>query len=305
MEDAAEVLPNRSTRRHLARSRHEYGHGIGGLGDEYSGAGAYTGGPITSGNCSTVFDRNTIFWRRFISPNTPLPTTFGAGMDSNRTVARLKDAERKTQVSTGPFSIAECVRTPRTIARLLHHHEEVLIHLSRTQFLRCHLGDFDGDGKADVLIHNGQDSRFIATNPTTHSLDLVWNANNIVPAAPGGITWQPATHDQYFVGDFDGDGKDDVYVFNGVDWIIPYLGLLRSGGTGLQGVARYDGSIPGFWQMTAGDKFFVGDFMEITKPTSTFSMAPTGPFLTWECCAPTARLCPVSLATMGRFQAGS
>ena len=65
---------------------HEYGHGVGALGDEYTGAGAYTGGPITSGNCTTNTNRSTVFWNRFIDPNTPVPTTFTAGMDSNRTV---------------------------------------------------------------------------------------------------------------------------------------------------------------------------------------------------------------------------
>lgn len=240
---------------------HEYGHGIGGLGDEYSGAGAYTGGPITSGNCSTAFDRNTIFWRRFISPNTPLPTTFGAGMDSNRTVGAFEGCGTKdTGIYRPVFNCRMRSNSPNYCPVCYTIMKKSLYTPVGHNFSDAISGDFDGDGKADVLIHNGQDLAIYRTNPTTHTLDLVWNANNIVPAAPGGITWQPATHDQYFIGDFDGDGKDDVYVFNGVDWIFPYLGLLRSDGTGLQGVARYDGSIPGFWQMTAGDKFFVGDF---------------------------------------------
>ena len=38
------------------------------------------------------------------------------------------------------------------------------------------------------------------------------------------------------------------------------LGLLRSTGNGLECVARYDGSIPGFWTFKSGDKILVGDF---------------------------------------------
>ena len=65
---------------------HEFGHGVGALWDEYSSGGAYTGGATNSRNCSTDNNRNTVFWNRFIASSTPVPTTFGAGMDSNKTV---------------------------------------------------------------------------------------------------------------------------------------------------------------------------------------------------------------------------
>jgi len=71
--------------------------------------------------------------------------------------------------------------------------------------------------------------------------------------------WQFKPGDQFFVGDFDGDGRTDVFVFNGGDWAIPYLGMLRSSGTGLSLVHRYDANLPG-WQMRPSDQFFVGDF---------------------------------------------
>ena len=49
------------------------------------------------------------------------------------------------------------------------------------------------------------------------------------------------------VGDFNGDGVDEVVIFNGVDWAMPYLGLLVSDGAGgLKLIARYDGDIPGW-----------------------------------------------------------
>jgi IgA peptidase M64/VCBS repeat protein len=240
---------------------HEYGHGVGGLGDEYSGAGAYTGGPVTTGNCTTVVNRSTVFWNRFINPATPVPTTFGTGMDSNRTVGIFEGCGTKDTGIYRPVSNCRMrSNLPPYCPVCYTIMKKSLYSFVGHNFSDALTGDFNGDGASDVLLHNGQDLAIYRTNPSTHTLDLVWIANNIVPAAPGGITWQPAAHDQYFVGDFDGDGKDDVYVFNGVDWIMPYLGLLRSDGTGLQGVARYDGVIPGFWQMTAGDKFFVGDF---------------------------------------------
>ncbi len=46
--------------------------------------------------------------------------------------------------------------------------------------------------------------------------------------------------DQFYIGDFNGDGKDEVAVFNGTNWAIPYLGLLADdGGGGLRLIARY------------------------------------------------------------------
>ena len=60
--------------------------------------------------------------------------------------------------------------------------------------------------------------------------------------------WQMRPGDRHVVGDFTGDGKEDLWVFNGSDWSIPYLGMLRSTGTSLAMSKRYDGTMPG-WQM--------------------------------------------------------
>lgn len=239
---------------------HEYGHGIGGLADEYTVSGAFSG-TMNGPNCSTVLDRPNVHWNRFLGPATPIPTTFGAGMDSNRTVGMFEGCATKV---TGVYRPVNNCRmnsnSPPYCPVCYTTMKKNLYSFVGHDFSDAVTGDFSGDGHSDVLIHNGNDIAIYRTNPTTQKLDLVWIANNIVPAAPGGITWQPAPHDQYYVLDFDGDGKDDVVVFNGTDWVMPYLGLLRSDGTGLQGVARYDHYIPGFWTMTPGDKFFVGDF---------------------------------------------
>lgn len=66
--------------------------------------------------------------------------------------------------------------------------------------------------------------------------------------------------------DFNGDGKDDLYVFNGADWGVAYLELTKSSGTTLDYVKRYDDdantawatNIQG-WTMKTGDKFTVSD----------------------------------------------
>src|SRR5580765_1493872 len=62
---------------------HEFGHGIGGFADEYSVTGNYSGGEQSWINLTTITDRATTKWRRFIAPSTPLPTGIGPGADYN------------------------------------------------------------------------------------------------------------------------------------------------------------------------------------------------------------------------------
>jgi hypothetical protein len=240
---------------------HEYGHGVGGLWDEYTVAGAWTGGTANNRNCSTVLNRSTVFWNRYVNPSTPVPTTFAAGMDPNRTVGEFEGCGTLISGIYRPVHNCRMNGNSPPFCPVCHTlMKKALYPNLQHNFANAYVGDFNGDKRSDVLIHNGQDIAIYRTNPTSYTLDLVWIANNIVPAAPGGITWQPWSNDVYHIGDFDGDGRDDVFVFNGTDWVMPYLGLLRSDGTGLQGVARYDNVIPGFWSMKAGDKFFAGDF---------------------------------------------
>jgi hypothetical protein len=61
------------------------------------------------------------------------------------------------------------------------------------------------------------------------------------------------------VGDFTGDGRDDLMVFNGRNWKMPYFLMLRSDGDRLVYSRRYDRYLPG-WEMGPSEKFFVGDF---------------------------------------------
>jgi hypothetical protein len=120
-------------------------------------------------------------------------------------------------------------------------------------FLAAYAGDFNGDGMSDVLVHNGNGIMIYRSDG--NKVDLVFSVVDLVPGS-----WQFQANDQFYVGDFNGDGKDEVAVFNGVDWAIPYLGLLADDGSnGLRLIARYDGSMPG-WQFTAGDEFHVADF---------------------------------------------
>src|SRR5690606_631466 len=117
------------------------------------------------------------------------------------------------------------------------------------------VGDFSGDGKEDLWVFNGDNWSIpylgmLSSNNT--SLTMRKRYDNVLPG------WQMKKGDKYYVADFNGDGKKDLYVFNGLNWSIAYLGMLKSDGTNLSMVKRYDGNAPG-WQMRKNDKHYVSD----------------------------------------------
>ncbi|MBK8096506.1 MAG: VCBS repeat-containing protein [Planctomycetes bacterium] len=115
-----------------------------------------------------------------------------------------------------------------------------------------HVGDFNGDGKDDLYrILPGNRVSMLRSNGTSFTTLVTYGGS--LPS------WQMGAGDRFLVGDWNGDGKDDLMVWNHTTWGTPYIGFYRSTGTGLQVYARFDNAMPG-WQMAAGDKYHVGDF---------------------------------------------
>lgn len=122
-----------------------------------------------------------------------------------------------------------------------------------------YVGDFDGDGNDDVYVFNYGDwpRGWMAMLRADGNGELV-NVRNYAEELPG---WDDMKGgDEFFVGDFDADGRDDLYVFNYGDWSMGYLGMLRSSGNSLAMVRRYDDVLPGWDSLLDDDRFFVADF---------------------------------------------
>ncbi|MEV4315595.1 M64 family metallopeptidase [Actinocrispum sp. NPDC049592] len=244
---------------------HEFGHGIGGFADEYSVAGTYSGGEPGAPNLTINTDRATTKWGRFIAPSTPLPTGVGSAANYNqgarpagwsgnfdaglfegggtRNLGIYRPVENCRMNSNTPAYCPACYTSIKTARD----------HETDHHFRGAHAGDFFGTGRSDLLLHHGTSIQLFRNdgNGFTHSFSGV-------ERVPG--SWQFKPNDQIIVGDFNGDGVDEIAIFNGGDWVMPYLGLLASDGAGgLRLIARYDGDIPGWGGFAAHDKFYKAD----------------------------------------------
>jgi hypothetical protein len=305
---------------------HEFGHGFGNLADEYSasGKGAYTGSDPPKVNVTTETKRSKIKWRQYIAPGTPVPT--GTGSDSDYT-AGTKPADWDDQADAGLFEGAHTFETgisrPAVNCRMRHNADEFcppcysemkekhhsatgrsfrtvvggrFTGATRSEFFGVdprglslyradgtrweHIrstagivpggwgirpgdvyvaGDFDGDGRDELVVYNSTWWTIpllgLIKVATDGSLRLVARYDADIPGW-GGF----ATNDRFLVGDFDGDGRDDLLVTNFTDWVMPYVATLQSTGTGFTLTRRYDGDIPGWGGMREHDEISLGDF---------------------------------------------
>jgi hypothetical protein len=244
---------------------HELGHAVGGLADECCQTRPWPAGEPGEVNLTTSTSRTGLKWGRFVAPSTPVPTGIGTCAGYNRDVPPAGwDPSQDVGVFEGGGGHGMGVFRPVLDCRMrsddqpwcpVCYTELKTRQQPRTghSFRNCHAGDFDGDGRDELLVHSGDGVLLYRSNGT--QLDL---AASVVGTVPGPWRCQPG--DRFHVGDVDGDGRDELVVFNATDWDTGYLGLLAGDGRhGLRLVARYDGGLPG-WAFRPADRLLLGDF---------------------------------------------
>jgi hypothetical protein len=118
------------------------------------------------------------------------------------------------------------------------------------------VADFNNDGKDDLYVFNGKDWAYEYMGMLKSKGNKLQMVKVFEDSIPGWGAMAP--NDEFYMGDIDGDGRDDLYAYNAKDWATEYLGLLKSTGNNLGGVMYAD--LIGSWNLGVVDKIIVGDF---------------------------------------------
>ena len=222
---------------------HEFGHGTGGLADEYCASRART--PVASPARSTSrsnSNRATLKWRQFVNPARPSPpasprpghgaTRAGAkaqpGWDDSQNVGLF---EGGGTVDSGIYRPVDQLPDARQLAAvlpgLLHADEDAGTTVRPAHAsTKVYTGDFNGDGKDDILVHNGNSI-------------LIYRSNGIAARprvqrgrAGAGLVAVPAAATSSTSATSTATARTRSSCTTATNWAMEYLGLLADDGSG-------------------------------------------------------------------------
>ena len=207
-----------------------------------------------------AYGASTLKWVDFLDPATTCPNTpfTNPPMDESESVGHYQGADYHTLGAWRPAHNGRMNGNSSPFGPVSYNHiKDVLDSVHEHNFAETYVGDFNGDGRSDMVVHNANTLELYISDGT-HMVPR-W-----VQTLPLGVWGDFADHDQFLVGDFDGNGRDDLVVYNVVDFPVPYLAILLSidpaTGFGFDAVVRYDQSLPGWGDMKPSDRFYVADF---------------------------------------------
>lgn len=247
---------------------HEFGHGFGDLADEYSanGKGAFTGSDPGKVNVTLETKRSKLKWKNYVNPSTPIPTGVGtaAGWTVGTKPAGWDDAS-DAGLFEGGHTFETGIYRPVINCRMNSNVPD-FCPVCYTELKKRYRLAADHDFRKAVpgRFTSLAGSEFIV--PEKRALTVYradgnrWEHKKTTAAEVPGI-WAIRPGDTYLAADFDGDGRDELVVFNSTDWVFPYLALIKVNTDGTMRVlARYDGDIAGWGGFARNDRLIAGDF---------------------------------------------
>jgi subtilisin family serine protease len=140
------------------------------------------------------------------------------------------------------------------------------------------VGDFDGDGRDDVFVRSPEWAGMLSFNGNNFRNRTI-QYKTIPGKFKASDTWHLGSGDQHSIGDFTGDGKDDVMIRSGNQ-----VGILTFNGNEFETFELRNDFVPGrnpyqfdgniFWRLNTGDQHFTGDFDRTNLIDESFVRSP-------------------------------
>ncbi|MBN1184480.1 MAG: T9SS type A sorting domain-containing protein [Bacteroidales bacterium] len=126
-------------------------------------------------------------------------------------------------------------------------------------FDKFFIGDFDGDNKEELLCIQVTDISSFVNMYNFDNGKWTYNWTNNGNNSIGG--WNVRSFDKFFVGDFDGDGKDELHCIQVTSGTSNFSTTLNfDNGTWSYAWSNYGNNSIGGWYIRSYDDFVVGDF---------------------------------------------
>lgn len=236
---------------------HEMGHGFN-LKDEYNNGKKYTSeNERVEPNVSKESDPDLIKWADFLPPGTESPTEHDITRHEVRDAGVFEGCDEYYNLHRPAFKCRMRSSSTTEFCPVCYHHiRTTLTPMQNNNFQNFVIGDFNGDGRDDAVFQQASMMDLYITD--NDSLHFSWNAYRELDNQ-----WTLSTNDQYIVGDFDGDGNDDLVLWRAPMWGTAKLAIVTAEQNGNETFFElqtlYSGSVDGK-SLSFRDKLLVGDF---------------------------------------------